>query len=91
MALVITLGALILLAFGALIGGLLLGVGSESDAGDAGPYLVSVPASAGARIAQSELNGNRVVLRLEGAGESVVILEATTGRIIGRIELDHAP
>jgi hypothetical protein len=90
-ALVITLGVLILLAFGALIGGLLLGVGSESAAGGTGPYLVSVPAPAGARIAETELDGNRIVLRLEGGGESVVIVEATTGRIIGRIELDHAP
>ena len=89
LALVITLGVLILLAFGALIGGLLLGVGSGREAGGAEPYLVSLPAAAGARIAQSQLDGNRLLLRLEGGGESIVVLEAMTGRIVGRIELDH--
>ena len=91
LALVIALGALILLAFGALVGGLLLGAGSQRAAGGAEPYLVSVPAAAGARIAQTELDGDRLLLRLEGGGETIVILETTTGRIIGRIELDHAP
>ena len=91
LALVVTLGGLILLAFGALIGGLLLGAGSGRSAGDGEPYLISVPVASGARIAQTELDGNRLLLRLEGGGEAVVILEATTGRVIGRIELDRAP
>ena len=90
LALVIILGVLLLLAFGALIGGLLLGAGPGRVAtGEA--YLTSIPATAEARIAQSELDGNRLLLRVEGSGEAVVVLEATTGRIIGRVELDRAP
>ena len=91
LALVITLGALILLAFGALVGGLLLGTGSQNGAADAEAYLTSIPSAEGSRIVQTELDGNRLLLRLEGSGDAVVVLEATTGRIIGRIELDHAP
>ena len=91
LALVIILGVLLLLAFGALIGGLMLGAGPGRSAAGGETYRISIPAAAGARIAQSELDGNRLLLRLEGNGEAVVVLEATTGRIIGRVELGRAP
>jgi hypothetical protein len=90
LALVIILGVLLLLAFGALVGGLLLGAGPGGDARDE-EYLTSIPAVAGARITESELDGNRLLLRIEGGEAAVVVLEATTGRVIGRVELDHAP
>jgi len=79
-----------MLAFGALIGGLLLGAGPGGSARD-GEYLTSIPVEAGAQITASELDGNRLLLRIEGHQTVLVVLEATTGRVIGRVELDHVP
>jgi len=89
LALVIILSVLLLLAFGALVGGLLLGAGPGGGA-QGESYLTSIPVPAGARISETELDGNRFLLRIDGAGEAVIILEATTGRVIGRVELDPA-
>ncbi len=95
LALVIILGGLLLLAFGALVGGVLLGAGPGGRApGEA--YLTSIPAPADARITQTELDGNRLLIRvddgrIDGGGQAVIVIEATTGRVIGRVELDHAP
>jgi hypothetical protein len=91
LAVVIILGVLLLLAFGGLVGGFILGVGPGGTAAADEPYLTSIPATVGERIIQSELDGNRVLLRLEGAGDKVIVLEASTGRVIGRIELDREP
>lgn len=93
LALVIFLGILIVLALGALIGGAIMGAGPASRT-DGGPYLTSLPASPGAQIGDAQLDGPRLILRLEGGGEGggeVVILEAATGRVIGRVALEQAP
>ena len=90
LALVIFLGVLLLLALGALVGGLLLGTGLGGGARD-GEYITSIPVAAGAQITESELDGNRLLLRIEGSQTVLVVLETTTGRVIGRVELDHAP
>jgi hypothetical protein len=91
LALVITLGALILLALGMLVGGALLGAGP--GAGDAEAYQTAIPAAGDAHIAGAELDGTRLMLRIDGGDEggSVVVIEAATGRVVGRIELDRAP
>jgi hypothetical protein len=86
-AVVIILGALILLAFGALIAGLLLGTGPRRAA-ERAPYQVSLPAGAGARIGEATLDGNRLLLRLDGGPASeLVIIDAPSGRIVGRVTL----
>ena len=89
LALVIILGVLIVLALGALVGGMLLGAGPGGGTQDE-PYLTSIPVSAGAQISETELDGNRLLLRIDGAGDAVIILEATRGRVIGRVELEPA-
>ena len=93
LALVIFLGVLILLALGMLIGGALMGAGPGTRAGSE-PYVVTLPAAAGGRISEAQLDGTRLVLRVDGGGESggeIFVLEAATGRIIGRIALERAP
>lgn len=90
MALVIILGVLIVLALGVLIGGVLLGAGPGNRAGS-GAYRTVIPSAVESRIVETELDGNRLLLRLEGGGDAVIVLEATTGRVIGRVELDRAP
>ena len=89
LALVIILGVLLLLAFGALVGGMLLGAGPGGGV-QGESYLTSIPVPAGARISETELDGNRLLLRIDGADEAVIILEASTGRIVGRVELETA-
>jgi hypothetical protein len=83
LALVIFLGVLILLGVGALIGAAALGGGRGRDIA---PFNTSVDAP-GAHIESTELQGNRVLLRLSGGanGEELVILDAQSGRLIGRV------
>ena len=65
-----------------------LGAGRRTEA--AAPYLTSVPAP-GARIESAEIQGNRILMRLTGNGEELVILDAATGRLLGRIRLEAGP
>lgn len=92
-AVVIILGTLILLALGALVAGLVLGLGPQGPADRAGEaYLSTLPASPGARIMHSELDGNRLLLRLEGGGSDVlIIVDVRNGREIGRVVLAPRP
>jgi hypothetical protein len=86
-AAVIILGALILLAFGALVAGLILGGGPRTPARNA-PYQVALPAAAGSRIGEARIDGNRLLLRLDGAnGSELVVMDAPSGRVIGRVTL----
>ncbi len=89
LALVILLGALIMIGVGALIAGAMLGAGRRAEAVE--PYITGVPANGG-RIESAELQGNRILMRLTGgAGDELVVLDAATGRLIGRIRLQAAP
>lgn len=89
LALVIILGALIMIGVGALIAGAMLGAGRRADT--ATPYLTSVPAP-GARIESAEIQGNRILMRLTGGtGDELVVLDAASGRLIGRVRLEAAP
>jgi hypothetical protein len=89
LALVIILGALIMIGVGALIGGAFVGAGRRAET--ATPYVTSVPAP-GARIESAEIQGNRILMRLTGAsGEELVVVDAASGRLIGRIRVEAAP
>ena len=91
LALVIVLGVLIMIGLVALIVSAMLGAGRRGDAGAGTPYLTSVPAP-GARIESAEIQGNRILMRLSGGeGDELVILDATSGRLLGRVTLRGAP
>ena len=86
----IILGVLIMIGVGALIAGAVLGAGRRAEAPGT-PYLTSVPARTGARIESAEIQGNRILMRLTGNGEELVILDAASGRLLGRIRLEAGP
>jgi hypothetical protein len=90
LALVIILGVLILLALGALIAGLIVNAGRAGGAG--APYLATLLAP-GEHIESTQLDGNRILVRLSGgaAGDELVVLDAASGRVIGRIAVNAAP
>jgi hypothetical protein len=89
LALVIILGALIMIGVGALVAGAMLGAGRRAETTT--PYVTAVPAP-GARIESAELQGNRILMRLTGAtGDELVILDAASGRLLGRVRLESSP
>jgi len=89
LALVIILGVLILIGVGALIAGAILGAGRRAETNV--PFMTTVPVS-GARIESAELQGNRILMRLSGTGgEELVVLDAASGRLVGRIRLQAVP
>jgi hypothetical protein len=89
LALVILLGALIFLGVGALIAGAYLK--ATRPATGTAPYLATV-AAPGERIESTELNGNRILLRLGGPnGEELVVIDAASGRVVGRIAVNAKP
>ena len=86
LALVIVLGVLIVIGVGALVAGAILGAGRRADI--AAPYVTAVPAP-GARIESAEMQGNRILMRLTGGeGDELLILDAASGRLLGRIHLE---
>jgi hypothetical protein len=86
-AVVIILGVLILLAFGALIAGFIVRLG-RVETGANRPFLVDLAAAPEATVVSSELQDNRLVLRLKAPkDEEIVILDANSGREIGRVRL----
>ncbi len=88
-AAVIILSALILIALGALVAGIVLKMAGKGAA---------VPAAArsaafefalppGASILSAEVSGDRLVLRVKGpAGEEIDIVDTVTGRLVTRIK-----
>jgi hypothetical protein len=86
MALVIILGVLILLGVIGLILAAVLRAGNRVAADLS--YAASVSAS-GEKVESTQLDGNRILLRLSGPnGEELVILEAASGRVLGRIAVN---
>lgn len=63
--------------------------GSESSSDE--PWLAKAPLPEGCTLAQVELGEERVLLRLEGPERldcaQMLLLDARSGRLIGRIEL----
>jgi hypothetical protein len=91
LALVIILGALIMIGVGALIAGAMLGAGRRAEVASAAPFMTAVPAP-GSRIESAEIQGTRILMRLTGgSGDEVVILDAASGRLLGRIRLEGSP
>ncbi|NFV80296.1 hypothetical protein [Magnetospirillum aberrantis] len=56
-----------------------------SDASDFGAVVVPVPA--GSRIEQTLVAGERVVVRLSGGGDRLLVLDPATGRVAGSFVL----
>lgn len=75
-----------MLGVGALIAGAILGGGRVREAA---PFNTSVDAP-GAKIESTELQGNRILMRLSGGanGEELVILDAGSGRLLGRVAVN---
>ena len=91
LALVIVLGVLIMIGVGALIVGAMMGAGRRADPVADSPYLTAVLAP-GQRIESAEIQGNRILMRLSGGeGDELVILDAASGRLLGRIRLEGGP
>jgi hypothetical protein len=85
-AVVIILGVLILMAFGVLVGGLVMRAGNNGAAREA--YVTRIAAEPGARVAGAEIAGNRLILRREGASSNeIVLIDAASGRVVGRVVL----
>jgi hypothetical protein len=84
LALVIILGILIVLGVIGLIVAAAMGAGNRKPA--ATPYAAGVEALGG-RVESAQLDGNRILIRLVNANftEELVIVDAGTGRVIGRI------
>ena len=106
LAVVIILGVLIVLALGALVGGAIMrgrqpaasqganagattGAGAESGAAAYAARL----AAPGERLESASTDQGRIVLRFSGGatGGELVVLDAATGRVIGRIAVDSGP
>jgi hypothetical protein len=89
LALVIILGVLIVFGVVALIAGIAFRTGTRPAAGTA--YAANVLAP-GERIESTQLDGNRILLRLSGPnGDELVVLDAGSGRVIGRIAINSRP
>lgn len=83
-AVVIILGVLIVLAFGALIVGAGLKLAGHHRAADAGAIAALPP---GARITTIETSGNRLILGLRtGESDEVDIIDTDTSRLVARIK-----
>lgn len=86
---VIILGVLNVLALGALIGGAVMSLSRRGEV--SGPYLETV-AAPGGHIVSTQLEGNRILLRLLGSsGEELVVLDANSGRVLGRVAVTSDP
>jgi hypothetical protein len=90
-AVVIILGVLIVLALGALVGGFLTG-GPKRAANADGPWRQTLDLPAGTRITSAYLDGNRMVVHLTAReGEDVIIVDAATGKELGRLHVTPQP
>jgi hypothetical protein len=93
-ALVITLGILILIAFGFMAYGVATKFGKEGEetliSGTFRETRVIIPA--GARILETNLSGGRFVVRVAkpDGGEALVLIDVESGKGAGLIHLDQA-
>ena len=89
LALVIILGVLIVFGVVALITAAVLRAANRTPAGQ--PYAASV-VGIDEKIESSELDGNRILLTLAGPrGEELVVLDASSGQVLGRIAVKTRP
>jgi flagellar basal body-associated protein FliL len=88
---VIVLGVLIVLAFGALVGGFLIKLRGGKSA-TATPYTADVAVRPGTDVIGTELKDGKLTLKLNTpTGEEIVILDAATGRELGRVRVKPQP
>jgi hypothetical protein len=89
LALVIILGVLILLGVVGLIVAAVFKAGSRAPANVAYGAELAAP---GEKVESVQLDGNRVLVRLSGPnGEELAILDAGSGRVLGRIAIHTQP
>jgi hypothetical protein len=89
LALVIVLGVLILLSVIGLVAGAVLRLGNRAPADASYAATLSAP---GEHIESTQIDGNRILVRLSGPnGEELVVLDAATGRVAGRIAVNAKP
>jgi hypothetical protein len=91
LALVILLGVLIVLGVIGLIAAALMGAGRGRGVPPVA-YLAHLAAQ-GQHIESAQLDGNRILVRLAGGvnGDELIVLDAGSGRIVGRVDLTAAP
>ena len=92
LALVIILGVLIVVGLIGLIVAAMMGAGRRgAEVPSAAPFVTAVPAP-GARLESAELQGNRILMRLSGGdGDELVIVDANSGRLLGRVKVGSGP
>lgn len=92
LALVIILGVLIVVGLIGLVVAAMMGAGRRGvEATSAAPFMTQVPAP-GARIESAELQDNRILMRLSGGeGDELVIVDANSGRLLGRVRIGSGP
>jgi len=94
-ALVITLGILILIAFGFMVYGVATKFGKESEevlvSGAFEETRVVIPV--GARVLETSLGDGRIVVRVAkpDGGEALVLIDAESGKRAGLVHLDQGP
>jgi len=89
LALVIILGVLILLG---VVGLIVAAVFKARGVPPADTSYAATVLAPGERIESTQLDGNRILLRLSGPnGEELVVLEAASGHVLGRIAINAKP
>jgi len=85
------MGVLIVLAFGTLIGGFIIRLAGGTAASER-PYVSDIAIPRDATVMGAELNGGRLALKLKTpTREEIIIVDAASGREIGRVRLKPAP
>lgn len=85
-AVVILLGALIIIAFGLLVVGALTRFHAKSTP-NAAAIENTIALPAGAEIVSSEVQSDRLILRVKAQkGESIYIVDTGTGHLVGRVQ-----
>ena len=90
LALVIILGVLIVFFTVAVVAGIARRTGGSRPA--PGPAYAASVLAPGERIETTQLDGDRILLRFSGPnGDELVVLDAVSGRVIGRIAINSRP
>jgi Family of unknown function (DUF6476) len=88
-ALVIGLGVLMVLAFGAVIAGLFTNIRSHEAAPDRPAVFTLTP---GAKIDQMDVQNDRLVLHVRNAaGDEIDIIDTESGRLVGQVKSAPEP
>jgi hypothetical protein len=92
LAAVILLGALIVIALGVLVGGLVTRFRGGGRDGTASPAPAQFTLAPGNRLVTTDVAGDRLILRLRGpAGDEIDIIDIETGRLVAKIRSSAPP